>query len=160
MFARRRLALIALAALVVGGCSSRGDLAFEPPVVSLTSFGLLPSDGRAPRFAIGLRVVNPNSKPLRMRGLSYTVSLEGHRMLTGVTSRLAEVPPYAETEIELNSAVDLISSIKLFNDLVNAPGRQSIKYGLNARIEVEGMLVPLRLEEEGTLNFVQQEVQR
>src|SRR5690606_5800052 len=104
---------------------------------------------KAPRIAIGLRVVNPNGTPLRMRGLSYAVSLEGYRMITGVTSRLAEVPPYSETEIELNSPIDLISSIRLFNELINTPGRDRLKYSLNARIDVDGMLAPLRLIEDG-----------
>jgi LEA14-like dessication related protein len=155
MIPSRRFALLSLCAALLAACSGRGDVAFEPPVLSLTSFGLLPSEGKAPRIAIGLRVVNPNGTPLRMRGLSYTVALEGHRMVTGVTSRLAEVPPYAETEIELNSPIDLISSIKLFNELINTPGRQKLKYSLNARIDVDGMLAPLRLIEDGELVFAQ-----
>ncbi|MDX5446216.1 MAG: LEA type 2 family protein [Zoogloeaceae bacterium] len=155
MIPSRRLILLALGAALLAGCSGRGDVAFEPPVLSLSSFGLLPSEGKAPRIAIGLRVVNPNGTPLRMRGLSYTVALEGHRMVTGVTSRLAEVPPYAETEVELNSPIDLISSIRLFNELINTPGRQTLKYSLNARIDVDGMLAPLRLIEDGELVFTQ-----
>lgn len=150
----RRFALLAAAAMLVA-CSGKGDPAFEPPVLSLSSFGLVPSEGKAPRIAIGLRVVNPNGTPLRMRGLSYAVSLEGYRMITGVTSRLAEVPPYSETEIELNSPIDLISSIRLFNELINTPGRDRLKYSLNARIDVDGMLVPLRLVEDGELIFTQ-----
>jgi len=150
----RRLALLALVALLTG-CSGKGDLAFEPPVVSLSSFGLVPGDGKAPRIAIGLRVVNPNGTPLRMRGLSYAVSLEGHRMITGVTSRLSEVPPYSETEVELNSPIDLIGSIRLFNEIINTPGRDRLKYSLNARIDVDGMLAPLRLVEDGELVFTQ-----
>lgn len=155
MIPSRRFALLALGAALLAGCSGKGDIAFEPPVLSLSSFGLLPSEGKAPRIAIGLRVVNPNGTPLRMRGLSYTVALEGHRMVTGVTSRLAEVPPYAETEVELNSPIDLISSLKLFNELINTPGRQTLKYSLNARIDVDGMLAPLRLIEDGELVFTQ-----
>ena len=155
MIASRRFALMALGAMLLAGCSGKGDIAFEQPVVSLSSFGLMPSDGRAPRIAIGLRVVNPNATPLRMRGLSYTVALEGHRMLTGVTSRLAEVPPYSETELELNSPIDLVSSLKLFNEIMNTPGRETLKYSLNARIDVDGMLAPLRVIEDGELVFTQ-----
>lgn len=159
----RRLVLAVLILSVgvfVAGCSGRGEPAFEQPTVSLTSFGLMPSDGRAPRFVIGLRLVNPNATPLKVRGLSYTVELEGHRMLTGVTSRIAEVPPYAESEIELQSPIDLVSSVRLFNELVNAPGREALKYALNARLDVEGMLTPLRLLEDGELNFMQQDAVR
>lgn len=153
MIPARRLALLACGALLLAGCSGKGDVAFEPPVLSLSSFGLMPSEGKAPRVVMALRVVNPNGIPLRMRGMSYTVSLEGHRMLTGVSSRLAEVPPYAETEIELNSPIDLVSSIRLFNEIINTPGRDRLKYSLNARIDVDGMLAPLRLIEDGELVF-------
>ncbi len=150
----RRLALLSTAVLLAG-CAGMGDPSYETPVVSLSSFGLVPGEGRAPRIAMTLRVVNPNRTPLRMRGLSYTVALEGHRMLTGVTSRLADVPPYAETEIELNSPIDLLSSIRLFNELINTPGRDRLKYTLDARIDVDGVLMPLRLEEDGELVFTQ-----
>lgn len=158
MIPARRFALLAAGAALLTACSGKGDLAFEPPVLSLSSLGLVPSEGKAPRIAIGLRVVNPNGTPLRMRGLSYTVALEGHRMITGVTSRLAEVPPYSETEIELNSPIDLISSIRLFNELINTPGRDRLKYSLNARLDIDGMLAPLRLIEDGELIFTQLDV--
>lgn len=155
MHASRRYALLVLGALVIGGCSSRRESGYETPSVLLTSIGLMPSDGRAPRVAIGLRVINPNRTPLKMRGLSYTVELEGQRMLTGVTSRLADVPPYSESEIEVNSAIDLLSSARFFNQLVSDATRDRMRYNLRARLDVDGMLLPLTLDESGELTFEQ-----
>lgn len=155
MQAGRRKALMALGAFALAGCSSSPERGFEPPSVLLTSFGLMPSDGRAPRFAIGLRIINPNRSPLRVRGLAYSVELEGQRMLTGVTSRLGLVPPYGESEIELNAVIDLVSSVRFFNQLISEPNRDQLKYNFRARLDVDGMLAPITLEEKGELVFSQ-----
>lgn len=156
MLQLRRRMLFAGMALLVTGCASRGNPTWETPSVSLTSFGLAPETGGTPRFRIGLRIVNPNSTPLKMRGMSYSVALEDQRMLNSVASNLADVPPWGESEIELRSGIDLLGGLRFFNELLSSPERDKLRYAFNAKIEVEGALLPLRITEEGELSLAQE----
>lgn len=124
----------------------------------LSSLSLMPSDGRMPRFLIGLRIVNPNRSPLRLRGLAYNVELEGQRVATGVASHLADVPPYAESEIELSAGINLVSSVQFFNRLIAEPGREKLNYLFRARLDVADMRTPMNLIEQGALTFTQTQV--
>ena len=81
-------------AVMMAGCAGFVP-GSEPPAVSVTSFALAPaSRGNAPRFNIGIHVVNPNRNPIRLRGMSYTVEIEGNRILNGANPDLPTVPGY------------------------------------------------------------------
>ncbi len=83
-----------LLALVLTGCAGLLP-GTEPPAVSVTSFALAPeAAGNTPRFNIGIHVVNPNRNPIRLRGMGYTVEIEGNRILNGANPDLPTVPGY------------------------------------------------------------------
>jgi LEA14-like dessication related protein len=119
----------------------------------LDSFRAIPSEGMTPRFALGLRVVNPNSTPLPLRGMSYNVEFEGYQVITGVAGNLATVPAYGESLIEVQAGVDLISGLRLFNDLLQDPQRDRFRYNLRARLDTGGISRFLVLEESGELSL-------
>ncbi|MEY6433960.1 LEA type 2 family protein [Thioalkalicoccus limnaeus] len=148
----RRWFLAGMAAVLVAGCASlRSD--YEPPAVMLDSFRLLPSEGLAPRFALGLRVVNPNPAPLPLTGLSYDVALAGQRLITGVARDLKTVPAFGESTVELQAGVDLISGVLLFQQILATSPSDEIDYRLRARLSTGGLTRLLTLEESGTLSL-------
>ncbi len=149
----RRLVLATAAATFVGGCAGIRP-GYERPSLMLDSFRALPSDGMTPRFALGLRVVNPNPAPLPLRGISYNIEIEGHRIINGVAGNLEAVPAYGESVIEIQAGVDLISGLRLINDLVQDPRREYFRYGLKARLDTGGLSRFLVLEEAGQLSLV------
>jgi LEA14-like dessication related protein len=67
---------------------------FEEPQVSVNSFKILPGGSINPTFEIGLRVVNPNSMPLNLKGMSYTASIEGNKIFSGVANQLPVITAY------------------------------------------------------------------
>ena len=150
----RREALAAIGVLALTGCAGLPGGEVQEPSVMLSSFRMLPSEGLSPRFLIGLRVVNPNRFPLDLRGLSYDVELEGRRLLTGVAGDLARIPAYGESEIELQAGVDLLSGLRLFNDLLADPRRERVDYTFRARLDVGGLRRVMTLEEKGQLSLV------
>ena len=88
-------------------CASTISPDFEPPVVSLHTFRMLPSESVTPRFEIGLHILNPNSDPLRFEGIFYSVDIEGYKVLSGVSNDLPTIEPYSEANIILEANVDL-----------------------------------------------------
>jgi len=136
-------------------CSCAGlQPQFETPSVSLTSFRLLPSAQLAPRFEIGLHVVNPNLVPLPLQGISYSVSLEGHQLLTGVTSDLPTIPGYGEGDILLQASADLFSGLRLLSELMAQP-RETFNYELEAKLDIGRLLPSIRVKETGEVKLQQ-----
>ncbi|MDH3751374.1 MAG: hypothetical protein OEU40_12330, partial [Gammaproteobacteria bacterium] len=85
--------LIVLAAAALTGCAGLRP-GYETPTVTISSFKAIPSEGGLPAFEIGLRVINPNIEPLELRGVSYTISIEGHDIIKGVGNDLPVIDGY------------------------------------------------------------------
>lgn len=152
-FNRRRV-IFAVGALALTGCVGRWRGALENPTVSLESFRMLPTEGVSPRFLIGLRVINPNPVAIDLRGLSYDVEIEGQKLLSGVAGNLARIPPYAESEIELQAGLSLVGGLRLLNDLLSDASRDTLAYVFRARLDVAGLASRLTLEEAGQLSLM------
>ena len=58
-----------------------------------------------PRFEIGLHIINPNRQPLTLTGVAYTISIEGYRIMTGVSNTLPVIEAYGEGEVRLEAEV-------------------------------------------------------
>lgn len=128
---------------------------FETPEVQVTSFTILPSETLAPRFEIGLHVINPNMLALKLVGLTYSVELEGHRVLSGVNNDLPVIDGYGEGDVVLQVAADLVSSLALLTDLMSRP-RETVTYDLKARLDVGALWPAIRINKTGAIALVQQ----
>ena len=125
---------------------------YETPQVNITSFALAPdSVGMAPRFIIGVQVINPNSRALPLKGMSYGVEIEGHRVLSGATPDLPRVPGYGMADFVIEASPDLLGSVRLLTDLF-ATQRDGLDYTFKARLDVGGMLPFINIEETGHFN--------
>lgn len=125
---------------------------FEKPQVSVNSFKILPDGNINPTFEIGLRVVNPNSIPLNLKGMSYTASIEGNQIFSGVANQLPIVPAYGEEEVKLNVQADLFGGIRLLADLIQ-PRTTPIAYTLKVKLDVGIFALPIHITREGNLSI-------
>jgi len=149
---RRPAQLLPLFALLaLSGCATLQP-GYETPTVTVNSFRTLPGEGVAPRFEIGLRILNPNRSPLKLHGIAYSVHLEGHRLLAGVANDLPEVAPYGEADITLDAGVDLLGGIGLIGDLLQA-SRKSLSYRLEAKLDIGPLQPAIRVNHEGQLSL-------
>jgi len=123
-------------AVLLGGCASslRPD---EAPVVNVNYIKILPVRGIAPEFEIGLHIINPNEQRLALKGISYTVSIEGHRIVMGVSDRLPAIEAFSEGDVVIRAGTDVLSSIRLLTDLMGRD-QKSLAYEFNARLTVTG----------------------
>jgi LEA14-like dessication related protein len=144
-------ALFIFAAFLLSGCATL-QLNYETPSVSVTSFKVLPSDGIAPRFEIGLLVINPNRTGLSLRGLSYSVSIEGHNIASGVSNELPDIAGYGEGEVTLLATANLLSGIRLITDLLQKR-RDTFTYGFEAKLDTGSWKPAIQIEEYGEFSF-------
>jgi len=132
---------------------------FEKPDVSVTSFKILPGSSINPTFEIGLRVVNPNSISLNLKGISYSASVEGNKIFSGVANQLPIIPAYGEDEVTLNAQADLLGGLRLFTDLMK-PREGPIGYTLNVKLDVGIFALPIYITREGNLTIPQTDPHR
>lgn len=148
----KQLILIIILGFYLTGCAGL-QTDYETPTVSVTSFNAIPGVGMVPRFKIGLHIVNPNRSALDLKGISYTVNLEGHNLLTGVSNKLPRIEAYGEGDILLEASVDFFSSIGFFADLAKNQNRETFAYSLDAKLDVGTLHPIIRVSKKGNLSL-------
>lgn len=126
---------------------------YEKPQVNVTSFTLAPdSSGLAPRFNIGLQVINPNRMALPLVGMSYSVEVEGNRILSGAEPNLPRIEGYSSADIVIQASPDLFGSARLLNQLLSGQ-RDELSYLFKARLDVGTLMPYINIEEEGSFGL-------
>jgi hypothetical protein len=117
--------LILLGGFILAGCATMHP-GFEEPDVTVSYLRPLPGAGAVPQFEMGLRVLNPNNTALELTGISYTVNIEGNKLITGVGNDLPVIEAYSEAEFKLTAAVSLFGGIQLMRELMGRPKQRSL----------------------------------
>ena len=125
---------------------------YEEPSVGLTTFRAIPSEGALPTFEIGLRIINPNAHDLDLRGIVYTISLDGREVMKGVGKDYPVIEAYSQQDVTLVAGVQLLESIQLFADLARS-GREALRYDFEAKLDLGGLYPSIRVSESGALDF-------
>ena len=131
------------------GCTGLEN-GFETPTVGVSSFRVLPSEGAMPRFEIGLHIINPNRTELKLEGLVYSVTLEGHKVITGVANDLPTIEAYGEGEVMLIATADLLNSIGLLATLLKSQ-QEKFDYELDAKLDIGRFLPRIHVVEKGEI---------
>lgn len=145
--------VVLLAFVLVSGCATLTP-SYETPEVQLTKIELLPSRGFEQRFLIGLRLVNPNRFELKLNGLSYSLTLQGHKIVSGVSSDMSPVAAYGEADISVEAGISLISGLRFFNELISNPS-QTFNYELDTKLDSGWWLTPIHITESGSISLDQ-----
>lgn len=143
--------LLMIISLGVGGCASLSPN-HEPPTVTLSSFRALPSEGMAPEFEIGLRILNPNAAALELQGIVYTVSVQGFELVKGVGRDFPLIEGYSEEEITLSASANLLTGIRFFGDMMTNQ-QQSLTYDFEARLDIGGLFSSVEVSESGSIDL-------
>ena len=146
-----RLSFIIVFGLALSACASMRP-GFETPTVNVSSFRALPSESGMPKFEIGLHVINPNSEALTLRGVAYTVSVEGRELIKGVGNDLPVIDGYGEGEFTVTAAASLFEGAMLLKDLVSGP-MDTLSYEFEAKLDVGTFVPAIRVTDEGQFNL-------
>ena len=82
------------AAAMLGGCTLTAPL--EPPKLSIVNVQLLSGDLLTQQLRARVHVQNPNDRPLAVKGLEYTIEVEGEQFAGGETAASFVVPARGE----------------------------------------------------------------
>ncbi len=143
--------LTCLFLLLLQACASL-DPDHEQPTVTLSSFRAIPGSGGMPTFEIGLNVLNPNSSAIRLQGIVYTVSIQGHDVVKGVGRDFPVIKGYSEQTVKLTATANLLAGIRLITDLMNSPN-EDLQYEFEAKLDTEGFGRSIRVKERGSFRM-------
>jgi LEA14-like dessication related protein len=147
----RPLRFVLCSLLLLAGCVTLPS-DFKEPGVSLVSITPQIKNLFAPEFDVVLHVTNPNRETLDITGLSYTVHLQGKKLIAGVANELPVIAAYGEADISLRATADLMSGISLLSDFLNQPGEQ-FDYEFNADIDLGTLYPMVRVQRSGVISL-------
>jgi LEA14-like dessication related protein len=137
--------------LALAGCATAPVSDFDTPQVELVGLQPLPPQKMEARFAVSLRVLNPNSVALDIEGVFYEIYLRDQKVLSGVSSQSAEIPAYGEGILELEASASMVRSLSLVRDLMEDPPDQGLPYTLKTKISLGNMPRAVRIEHKGLI---------
>jgi LEA14-like dessication related protein len=137
--------------LLLAGCVTLPS-DFKEPGVSLVSIRPQIENLFAPEFDVVLHVTNPNREALDITGLSYTVHLQGKKLIEGVANEIPVIAAYGEADIRLRATADLLGGISLLSDFLNQPGEQ-FDYEFNADIDLGTLYPMVRVQRSGVISL-------
>lgn len=126
------LVLLALNALLLGGCASFQDR--EPIQVIIADVEPLQGEGLELRMLVKLRVQNPTDVPLAFNGVAVQMDVQDKLFATGVSNAVVSVPRFGE------AIIDVPVSISLFRVAHQAIGFMSSEFRGELAYEMTGKL--------------------
>jgi LEA14-like dessication related protein len=139
------------AAVLLAGCTGMRP-GYETPTVTVKSVRAIPSEGMFPEFEIDLHVINPNREALKLAGVSYTVSLEGHELIRGVGNDLPVIEGYGEGDFTLNASADLFAGVGLIRDLMTSQ-KDTLSYSFEAKLDPGALRPSIRVRDSGEVSL-------
>jgi LEA14-like dessication related protein len=145
----RPLALAAsLLVLAMAGCAALRP-GLEPPEVSLVSLRPLAIESFEQRFAVTVRIANPNAVPLEVEGVDVVVEINDRRLARALSNEAFSVPRLGDQTVTLNATTNLLD---LFRQAVSLPGEGGrLDYSLDGRILLAGREGWVGFKREGSL---------
>ena len=149
---RRRAALLLALLPALGLASCALMPGSEPPRVSVVGVERLKGEGLELRFAIKLRVQNPNASAIEYDGLSIELEVNGKALASGVSNERGTVPRYGEAIVTLPVSVSAVSAIRQAIGLADGPANAEWPYALRGRLSGT-MFGTIRFASAGTLKL-------
>jgi LEA14-like dessication related protein len=147
---------------IFGGCATLNKDAIEPPHISLVKISPMSSDDLESAFQLDLRLVNPNDRSFRIRGVACKLEINGSTIAAGASDIATELPSLGTTIIPVTVYSSMTDFMWLmFRIMSQSPAeREELKlaYAIRGKIflddalpgfdrlpfETEGDLIKLR----------------
>lgn len=139
--------LLMTLALITFGCANP-LLSLQSPKVTLSDLRLQSISVFEQRYAVGLRIQNPNAEALPIRGMQFTLYVNHAELAHGVTREEITLPAYGEQLVK----VDVVSSLGNIMEQISSLEKKSvtgIQYKVVGSASVTGFTATLPFEYTG-----------
>jgi LEA14-like dessication related protein len=145
---RRARALAPLTVVLLGGCALTPRLI--PPTLTVVDVQLQGSDLWEQHLKVRMHVQNPNDRALPIKGLEYSLQVEGQQFASGESAASFIVPARGEAEFDMNVTTNLAGTLLKLLARGSDTLSQSVAYRLTGKVSLsEGLLRSLPFDERG-----------
>lgn len=106
----------------------------EPLRVNLVGIEPLPGEGLEVRFALKLRVQNPNELPVEFDGIWLDLDLNGRALASGVSADKGTVPRFGDAVVTVPVSVSAIGVLRQALALAEGGAKPELPYRLRGRL--------------------------
>ncbi|MEK7881551.1 LEA type 2 family protein [Methyloversatilis sp. NSM2] len=145
-----RLLLVLCALLALSGCA--GLTTRDPVRVNLVGLEPLQGEGFELRFALKLRVQNPNDHPIDYDGLALQLDVNDRTFATGVSDARGSVPRFGEAVVSVPVTVSALWAFRQVLELGSDADLDRLPYTLSGKLG-GGPFGVQRFSERGTLSL-------
>ncbi len=141
-----RFLVMLCAAILLTACAATGKYR-EPPRVSLLSIEPLDMTVLEQRYALRLRIMNPNTADIQLAGLDYSIEINRREFAYGVSRQAVTIPAFGEAVLEVEVVSSLLGLLRQLQSL-QEDRREVLEYRLSGKLALADS--PLRLPFEYT----------
>ena len=150
----RGLAATAMAIALpwLAGCATL----VHPDAVRVNVVGVepLPGEGMELRFAVKLRVQNPNDIAVDYDGVAVDLALDGKNVATGVSDAKGTVPRFGETVVVVPVSISAFAALRQALAFTGGARRDEIPYTVSGKL-AGSLFGSVRFSHSGTLALPQ-----
>ena len=144
--------VIWLAAILLGACATLSPYK-ESPRVSLVSIQPQQMSVLEQRFALQLRVLNPNDVVIPVNGLSYAIEINEREFAYGVSQQTVEIPAFGEALLDVEVVSNLLNVMQQLQAM-SGETRNGLEYRLTGKISLDNSPASLPFDYSGELTYL------
>ena len=129
---RFRLLLAGLLLFALGGCAALGGR--DPLNIHVVGLDPLPGEGLEARFALKLRVQNPNERELPYEGVAVELRVNDRPLASGVSDQRGSVPRFGETLLVVPVSISAFSALRQALGLAEHERLDRVPYVLRGKL--------------------------
>jgi LEA14-like dessication related protein len=145
---RSCLTLVLLASVV--GCSLLPSR--DPVAISVVGIEPLPAQELELRFAIKLRLQNPNETAIEYDGVAVNLDVNGRPLASGVSNQHGRIERYSEEVLVVPVSVSALTALRQAVGLNPAQSLNGLPYRLHGKL-AGGLFGTVRFSDSGTLSL-------
>ncbi|WP_332762893.1 LEA type 2 family protein [Pseudomonas koreensis] len=124
----------------------------DPVNINVVGLEPLPSQDLEVRFAIKLRVQNPNETAIDYNGIALDLDVNGHSLASGVSDQSGSIPRFSETIVSVPVSISAFSVLRQTLGLSQTQTLDNLPYILRGKL-AGGLFGTLRFVDSGTLSL-------
>jgi LEA14-like dessication related protein len=139
-----------VALLMLGGCAglfNRDDMR-----VNVAGIEPLEGQGLEMRFAVKLRVQNPNDAPIDYDGIALDLDLNGRSFASGVSDQRGTIPRFGEALISVPVTISALSVARQAIGYASGDSVSKVSYAVRGKL-AGGMFGGARFSGQGVIDF-------